>query len=305
MTGERVLLIDVDSTIPNLALMKLSAHHKAAGDIVGLNVDDPTLVYASVIFRANKHLTDGLKFYYPEAIINIGGSGHDLKAELPPEIEALKPDYSLYDMDYSLGFSSRGCIRQCHFCIVPEKEGRFRTTQHPAIWHDPKHNKIIFMDNNILANPAWFLEIADWIKSHDLRADFNQGLDARLITDEIAAALAQLRPINVWKFAFDNIGLEGQITSAIEILKRNRVDIRHKTLWYVYTHNDAEYSSAVKRCSILKAAGATPFIMYNREAERSQRIRDLQRWVNRPWIFWACDLADYNKQEITKAEALA
>ena len=101
----RILLIDIDSKIPNLALMKLSAYHRTCNDDVGFDITDPDKVYASVIFRKNKHLVDGLKFYYPNADIIIGGSGYDISVSLPDEIELMKPDYSLYpECDYSIGF---------------------------------------------------------------------------------------------------------------------------------------------------------------------------------------------------------
>ena len=93
----KVLLIDVDSKIPNLALMKISAYHKSVGDTVGINnISSPDKVYASVIFKKNKHNVDGLRFLYPESEIVIGGSGYDLVIKLPEEIENIKPDYNLY-----------------------------------------------------------------------------------------------------------------------------------------------------------------------------------------------------------------
>lgn len=98
----KVLLIDTDSTIPNLALMKLSAWHKAQGDQVSFSESEPDRIYGSIIFKKNKHLLSGIKAFYPDAEIILGGSGYDLKATLPAEVEAMCPDYSLYpDMDYS------------------------------------------------------------------------------------------------------------------------------------------------------------------------------------------------------------
>lgn len=71
----KVLLVNVDSVIPNLALMKISTYHKALGDEVGFHVSNPDKVYASCVFMHNKHKVDGLKFFYPEAEIDIGGGG--------------------------------------------------------------------------------------------------------------------------------------------------------------------------------------------------------------------------------------
>ncbi|HZY25608.1 MAG TPA: hypothetical protein VFE71_07265, partial [Bacteroidales bacterium] len=137
----------------NLALMKISTYHKAKGDNIQLVKiklkrrkdgtlkeavkidlsDKPDKVYASIVFKKNKSLLDQLLTQHPEIPIDIGGSGYNLEKTLPHEIENMKPDYSLYpDNDASIGFSIRGCFRKCHFCIVPEKEGKFRRTQHPS-----------------------------------------------------------------------------------------------------------------------------------------------------------------------------
>ena len=132
LTGKRILLIDVDSTIPNLALMKISTYHKAKGDNIqllkiklkrwkdgtlkeGIKVDfsgKPDKTYISVIFKKNKQVVDELVSQHPEIEIDIGGSGYDITKELTEYIENVAPDYSLYpDNDASIGFSSRGCIR--------------------------------------------------------------------------------------------------------------------------------------------------------------------------------------------------
>jgi hypothetical protein len=167
LTGKRILLIDVDSKIPNLALMKISTWHKACGDNVALfrgsMVDlstKPDKVYASIVFKKNRNALDYLRSQHSDIDIDIGGSGYDLMKELPPEIEVLKPDYSLYpDNDTSIGFSSRDCLRKCNFCIVDQKEGAFRRTQHPELWYNPAFKKITFLDNNILIDKEWFLEV--------------------------------------------------------------------------------------------------------------------------------------------------
>ena len=106
--------------------MKISAWHKLQGDEVGFNIQDPDKVYISCVFSKNKGQAKGIAKFYPDAEIDIGGSGIDLKKELPPQIEHLKPDYDLYPSTYSQDYTSRGCVRKCEFCIVPEKEGMIK-----------------------------------------------------------------------------------------------------------------------------------------------------------------------------------
>jgi len=103
-----VLLVDVDSKISNLALMKISAYHKLLGDTVGFGIENPDKVYISCIFKKNAGQAKGIARYYPDAEIDIGGSGVDLKKQLPNEIEMIKPDYDLYPSTYSQDYTTRG-----------------------------------------------------------------------------------------------------------------------------------------------------------------------------------------------------
>lgn len=302
----RVLLIDVDSTIPNLALMKISSYHKSKGDVVGFKVNNPDLVYASVIFKKNKHKVDGLRFLYPNAEIDIGGSGYDLKKKLPEVIENMRADYDLYpDCDRFYGFTTRGCIRKCPFCIVPEKEGKIRQLYHSAHYaieeitaKNPKRfDQIEFLDNNILARRTWFLKLCGALSCSypHLKVDFNQGLDIRLVDDRIAEELSKLKPITCWKFAFDNTDYQDKVERGIEILKRNNVNVRHSVMFYVYVDNDGMFDDALYRCQWLKDHGATPYIMLNQDVKHSRRMKDLKRWC-RPWIFWSSSYQDYKKK---------
>ena len=187
-----VLLYDVDGKLPNLALMKLSAYHKAQGDKVRFDVTNPDKVYASVILKKHRHMTDGLRYLYPDADVSIGGPGYDLEAVLSNNIEFYKPDYSVYDglvctkcgaliracvcmnsptpgnIPYSMGFTTRGCIRKCHFCIVPQKEGHIKQWQHPEAFHDDTLRKIMLLDNNWFADRDWFFETSAWIRDLSL-----------------------------------------------------------------------------------------------------------------------------------------
>lgn len=306
-SGRKVLLIDVDSKIPNLALMKLSAYHKALGDEVGFSVTNPDKVYASVIFKKNRHLVDGLSFYYPNAEIDIGGSGYDLKKVLPDEVNDMTPDYSLYpDCESYYGFTTRGCIRHCPFCIVPRKEGKFRRLYKnvdemwdhiiPENINGRMFDRITFLDNNILADKQWFLELARELdyKRYGYKVDFNQGLDIRLMDDEIAQALAKLRPINDWKFAFDSMDYKDDVLRGIQILKDAGIDTKARCIFYVYTDGDHQYDDAVERMRILKENRASAYVMLNMDAPKTPRLSALKRW-SRPWLFWSIDINDYDR----------
>lgn len=291
----KVLLIDVDSTIPNLALMHLSTYHKQKGDEAGFNISDPDKVYASVIFTKNRHLCDGLRFFYPNAEIDIGGSGYDLKKKLPEGVDRLMPDYSLYpNYQSDLGFTTRGCDRNCYFCIVTKKEGRFHINQHPSEFHDPSHKSIVLMDNNILWDKDWFFEVTDWILKNELKVDFNQGLDIRLVDNDIAKRISELRPICNWHFTFDSLNYKDDVINGIDVLNKNGVNLRHDSNFYVYLHNDSQFDDALERITILKEKNVLPYLMINPESKKTKRMADLKRYT-RPWVFFSMDFKDYRR----------
>ena len=250
---KKCLLIDVDSTIPNLALMHISTWKKREGYEVGFNVQEPDEVYASIVFDKNRHKADGLRYFYPDAVIDIGGGGYDLNKRLPEWVDLLPPDYSLYpECDYSLGFTSRGCNRSYPFCVVPRKEGRFRRHQHPSEFYNPRFKKMVLMDNNILFDKAWFFEVTDWILEKDLRVDFNQGLDVRLIDKDVAERIAELRTFRPLRFAFDSVDYEDKVANGIQLMNEAGIKVRNRAEWYVYLDSDEEFDSALYRCKRLK-----------------------------------------------------
>ena len=127
MNKKKIGLLDIDSKIPNLALMKLSAWHKTQNDEVKWwnAFEQFDKVYVSKIFPKSK---------FPYKIRNCekGGSGFSLTKKLLEEIEHIYPDYSLYNIDYAMGYISRGCINKCPFCIVWRKEGNLQYNfRHP------------------------------------------------------------------------------------------------------------------------------------------------------------------------------
>jgi len=296
-----VLLIDVDSKIPNLALMKVANFYKKEGASVGFNVGDPQKVYASIVFTRNRHKADGLRYYYPDAEIDIGGTGYDISKKLPSEIDQCSPDYSIYpECDRFYGFTSRGCIRHCPFCFVPKKEGKFYRLYDTAkeaidsIISNGRYRIMELLDNNILADKDWFLEVSQEIMERGLKVDFNQGLDVRLMDDEIAERLSKLKPIGTWKFAFDNSNYQDHVIKGIDTLVKHGINVHNDCIFYVYCAGDDSYDDAVSRCRILKDHNAQAYLMVDPEGNITKRVKELKRWT-RPWIYWSTDVTAYTR----------
>ena len=284
-------LHDADNTgFPNLALMKLSAWHKAQGDTVRwwTAMEPYDRVYSSKVFTFTPECQ-----YLPENTIK-GGTGYGIYDELPPEIDAMFPDYSLYtDCDHAIGFLTRGCIRKCPWCIVPTKEGMIRPYM---TWQEvkrPDKRDIVFMDNNVLASPHGISQMLDMI-GKDVRVDFNQGLDARLIDDDVANILSKLKWIKFIRMSADTDAMLDVVLKVIDRLKQHGVKP-----WKVFVYvlvQDVE--SAERRAIALREVGANPFAQpyrdFTNNIEPTQEQRDLARWVNHKAIFKTCKrFSDY------------
>jgi radical SAM superfamily enzyme YgiQ (UPF0313 family) len=287
----KVLLIDVDSKIPNLALMKISAFHKQKKDWVHLNkgVQDPDKVYISCIFKKNGPQALGTAKFYPNSEIFIGGSGVNYKT-LPRDIEYIMPDYDLYDIDYSMGFTSRGCFRKCEFCIVPEKEGVIRANQKISEFLHPDHKKVVLLDNNLLAAPN-HKETLKYLADTELKVSFCQGNDIRLMTEEKANLLADTRYYDFdfrdrrLYFAWDHIDLEDQVEKGIQLLKNAGITGR-RIMFYVLMGFDTDISQDKYRVEKLHEWGVESFAMPF-ENGGSPELRRLVRKVNRKRWWYA------------------
>ena len=181
----KIGLIDVDGhNYPNLALMKLSAWHKSMGDTVEWYdiFGEYDRVYMSKVFT---HTADyGLAIPNAKEIVR-GGTGYDVTSRLPEQAEKVVPDYSLYpyiDHKTAYGFLTRGCIRKCPWCIVPKKEGSVYPYQDVEEIAVDGRTRLILMDNNILAAGEYGLQQLQKIIDHGYKVDFNQAMDARLVT---------------------------------------------------------------------------------------------------------------------------
>jgi len=292
----RIGLHDSDATgFPNLALMKLSAWHKSEGDEVEwwnplLSYDK---VYSSKVFTFTPENP-----YLPENTVR-GGTGYGVLDELPQEVDNMQPDYSLYpDCDHAIGFLTRGCIRKCPWCIVPKKEGLIRQYR---TWQEIKRQDskdIVFMDNNVLACEWGLSQIMD-MGGQDVRVDFNQGLDARLITEDVALMLSRLKWINYIRMSADTDAMLDVVLEAIERLRKNGIKP-----WRVFVYvlvQDVE--SAERRVIALRKIGANPFAQpyrdFTNNIEPTQEQRDLARWVNHKAIFKTVStFAEYKGRKI-------
>lgn len=218
-----ISLVDVDGhNFPNLALMKLSAWHKAQGDSVEWYsplFSRPDKIYASKIFTFTPDYT-GYAPHHPEPIR--GGTGYDAAVKLPEAVERMSPDRSIYPQyDFIIGFLTRGCIRQCPWCVVPRKEGAIRIVNHIRnIAHDGKD--VVLLDNNFLAaDDSFVAEQLAYIARQKIRIDFNQGLDARLVTPENAKLLAACRWIRFIRFSCDTSAMIEPIRRAVSLIRES------------------------------------------------------------------------------------
>ena len=235
----------------------------------------PDITYASCVFTWNGRRRDGLS---PDAII--GGSGIDLKAELPPEVEHIMPDYSLYpNVDFSMGFTSRGCIRKCPWCIVPEKEGIIQPWASIYEFWDRQHKKIVLLDNNLLASPNWKDTLIELEKS-GIEVDFNQGLDIRLVNEETVNHLKRVRARQL-RFAFDNIAYESAVRRGIELLIRAGVPARKLSFYVLVGFGNDD--TVMERMKLLNSYNVDVYPMIYKGADGKEPGMNI-RWDGT--IFW-------------------
>ena len=271
---KKVLLIDVDSTIPNIALMKYSTYYKSIGYEVGFNIADPDIVVASIIFDYNKFKATSWKFFYPNAEFIIGGPGYDPTIRLPPEVEMCDLDYSLYPhYTDSIGRVTIGCPRKCYFCKVPEMGG-LRYIK--PVSEQYRGGVMRLLDDNILASRKVWRETADWFKQTKTVSEFD-ALDVRLMNSEIAEDLHDIACVSRFRFAFDITAYEEKIRAGHKFLMDARLSIS-KILYYIYLHDEANIPDAMYRCSIVKEEfKCMPFIMINQSVPLTPWLKKIKK----------------------------
>lgn len=290
----RCLLIDIDSKLPNLALMKISASLKTGGNRVSLKKGaEPTLpldclnpeyAYVSCIFEKNKTATENLikSLQAQGCAVISGGVGISKTSKLDLATEHIMPDYSLYGTDYSMGFSSKGCIRRCPWCVVPELEGDIRHHADIDEFLYPTHTKLMLLDSNFLASPKPE-EMLESIARRKIKVCFTQGLDIRLINDHNAQLLAKCKVYSTnfgerrLYFAFDTPAIKPYVAKGIAILKR--AGFRANSLmFYVLVGFNTTEAQDLERINYLISQGVLPYVMPFKKDRYTNR---LAKWVNR------------------------
>lgn len=330
MTTERALLLQLDGKIPNLALMRLAGWLRGRGVDVELRragnmraleprLEDPPAwnrVFASCIFERSRPLAERVLELYPDAVA--GGTGWSLEATLEDVVGVpadQAPDYSDYPhARASIGFTQRGCRLRCSFCVVPRKEGAVRESSTIAdIWRGaPWPREILLLDNDFFGQPRWAERIAE-LRAGAFRVSFNQGINARMLNDATAAAIAsvdyrddgmELKRIYT---AWDNRRDEERLFAGLEALVRHGVRPRHVMVymligyWPGETHADRDH-----RRRRLREFGALPYPM---PFERTSELVGFQRWIIQgydhgpdavPWDEWVS--AKYSPRRLTRRD---
>jgi hypothetical protein len=339
----RVLLLHLDGAMPNLALMRIAAHHRERGDEVELRrtgkpdatlfdlLAFPNKVYASAIFEKTRPVVQRALDAFPTAVV--GGTGVAGYGELPPMrpdmvgtlddrgITTRQVDYSVYPgFRQSIGFTQRGCRLGCAFCVVRRKEGRVTAEGAIAdIWRgDPWPREIVLLDNDFFGEPSWRDRIAE-IRDGGFKVSFNQGINARFLSDEAAEAIASVDyrdgKMNARRIytAWDNQKDEQRLFDGLKRLVKCGVKPDHVMVYVLIGFDHATKSARPTLCdddfhrvAELRAFGARPYPM---PFVRTRELVGFQRWCvgaydkRIKWSDWQD--ADYEPRKLGCGEAVS
>ena len=304
---------------PNLVCMKISGYYKRLGNDVELktnynNLDKYDKVFISKVFTDT--LIDENILRLPN--VKYGGTGffYDKAEPLPYEIEHTMPDYHLYDewveekinngenkknfeyyLNYSIGFTTRGCFRQCPFCVNKNYK---RVFKHSPLeeFLDKDRKYICLLDDNILGYSGW-KEIFEELNKSGKRFQYKQGMDERLLTQEKCDIILSSNYIGDYIFAFDNIEDKDIIIEKLKLWNKNRTKKGDTTKFYVFCGFDRQDKydeefwkqdiiDTFERVKILMKYGCLPYIMRHKNYENSPykgTYINLARWCNQPQFF--------------------
>lgn len=316
----KIGLVDVDghakkkkwgaTVYPNLALGKIARYHKQQGDTVecALPFEHYDVVYMSKVFNFSP---DDTAAYQADRIVR-GGTGYDIRSQLPDEIDRLQPDYSIYPnipSDTAYGFLTRGCPNRCPWCVVPRKEGRIRPYMDCDEIAIEGRTKLVLMDNNILAAGDYAVSQLEKIIERGYRVDFNQALDARLVTDEYARLLARIKWIDRRiRFGCDTDAQISQCERAIERIN----GYGYRGEYFLYTMlNDDFYECYCRthywwernqQCRDDHMPNIYPYAQPYRDPDNPLRPipewqKDMAHWVNKHQVFQMTDFLSFSPRK--------
>ncbi len=293
-------LLAVDSEYPNLALMKISRYHKEKGDSVEWY--NPLCQYDKVYMSKVFSYTLDYGYYINAEEVVKGGTGYDLEKVLLREVDGMQPDYSIYpdiDSKTAYGFLTRGCPNRCKWCVVPKKEGDLKPYMDIEEIAIEGRKNIILMDNNILASD-YGLEQIEKIVRLGLRVDFNQGLDARLVDEDVAKLLARVKWINRIRFGCDTPKQVDECDRAVDLID----EYGYKGEYFFYCILLDDFDEAFYRVNHWRKKGCRflshcqPF----RDVTNPHQIipqwqKDLARWADQKELFRSCEFKNFSPRK--------
>lgn len=308
-----VRLTQLDGRLPNLALMGLAHHHRQRGDEIhfsrspyrGLLEPEYDRVYGSAIFSFTSERVARLRSEFPGAVV--GGTWNvddpvTVEQVLGEEIAGV--DYSIDPkFDASLGFTQRGCRLKCKFCVVPGKEGKPKPVATIAdIWRGPGHPRHIhLLDNDFFGQPReeWQERIRE-LNDGSFKVCFNQGINIRMITEEVAGALASVDYRDdsfKWRrlyTAWDSLGDEARFFRGVDILADAGIPPSQLTAYMLVGYDPREtWERVIYRLNKMQARGIWPYPMIYGDKNRGlplggcnqriahRRLFEFQRYVIR------------------------
>lgn len=297
----KIGLIDVDGHhFPNLALGKISRYHKQQGDSVEWysSFEHYDKVYMAKVFT----FTQEYGYFVNADEVEKGGTGYDIHKVLPDCIDRLQPDYSIYknvDNKTAYGFLTRGCPNRCSWCIVPKKEGK----QHPYMDVEEiaieGRTNLILMDNNVLASDYGLQQIEKIIEK-GYRVDFNQGIDSRLVTDNVAKLLAKVRWIHSIRFGCDTPQQIVECERAMKMIDSYR---KVPATYLLYTIIGKDINECYHRLSYFRGNKRVRIVgQPYRDFNNSKQVipqwqKDMAHWATKHQLYASCDFKDFEPRK--------
>lgn len=311
---KKILLLDVDSSIPNLALMKLSTYYKSKGYLVelkrlnykGIPSKRPKVkihnneyfkVFASIIFTPNKDVL----VFDDMSNVEIGGSGSgQVLKRLPKEIDDLEEDWSLYpENDIWYGFNIRGCPRGCPYCFVGKMGWNVCTEYRTLDWifeqiKKHKFKKARFMDDNILMYPKCE-EILQRLADSGLRLEYDQGIDVRMMTKKRAQLLSKLNYMGEYFFAFDMMEYKEAVKRGFALFQKYNPK-PWEARFYVYCSADLPIRDVLYRIEWCKQNKALVYLMRDKNCWKSTNdlfYKHLAQYCQSAGLFKKMDFPEF------------